>query len=405
VISVVSLVVGVPACGKVTRTSFSSADAGDAAPSGTSAPATHASNGGQVELEVHAALRCGECHGELFSQWKGSAHARAGKGDLYQRMRRLAGDTECARCHEPLAQLVEPAHPAARDGITCEVCHTISQVEVGDHAASFRLHPEEHTKYGPLCDARDHYFHKMGCSPLHSESRFCAGCHHWTSPALVAKGITVLGEYEEWLASSYAKRGVECQDCHMPWDVAALAEGSPTRVNASHHGFSGASGDLRTQAITTTVALRQRGGRAELTIVLKNGRAGHYVPTGLPERRLLLEAASLDASDQELDRVQRIYGKVLVNDAGEPVPFFAAAKQASDTRIAPNEERRELLEVSTVGAVSVLVRLVWIDVAAEVARGLGHEPRREVLYQQRLALGRTKAPSGRAAPTVVPVTP
>ena len=321
-------------------------------------------------------------------------------------MRRLAPPDECVRCHEPLSQLVEDNHPAARDGVACEVCHTISEVAVSDHAGTFRMRPEEHTKYGPLCDAQDHYFHKMGCSPLHSESRFCAGCHHWSTAPLLAAGIQVLGEYEEWRTSSYAGRGVSCQDCHMPWDVAALAEGSPTRVNASHHGFAGPSGDLRKQAITTTAAVHPHGGRAELAVVLKNERAGHFVPTGLPERRLVLEVASLDAADREVDRAQRVYGKVLVNDAGETVPFFAATKQSSDTRIAPLEERKELLELSIAGAVSVLVRLVWVETAEEVAKVLGHEPRREVLYEERLATSGRKSSKGPVKPPrSVTVTP
>jgi Cytochrome c554 and c-prime len=356
---------------------------------------------GEPTPEVHAAARCAECHGELFSQWKESRHARAATSDSYLRARKVAGGAECARCHEPLAKLVEADHPASRDGVNCDVCHTMATVEVTGPSATFRLRPDERTKYGPLCDAVDHYFHKMGCSPLHAESQFCAACHHWSTPVLAAAEVRVFGEYEEWRESGYAKRSVSCQDCHMPWNVAPLAVGSAARVNAAHHGFWGETGELRKGSLTVKTTIEQTGERLRLQILVKNSGAGHYVPTGLPERRVVLEATTLDASERELDRAERTYGKILVNVAGDTVPFFSAVKQASDTRLAPEEERKETLELAaSAAATAVQVRLVWIDLALDVARALAYEPAREVMYEERRALGRPKgAPNRRGTIT------
>jgi hypothetical protein len=350
---------------------------------------------------VHAASRCAECHGELFAQWKESRHARAATNDLYLRTRKGGGEGECARCHEPLANLVEADHPASRDGVNCEACHTMAAVEVTAERATFRLRPEERTKYGPLCDAVDHYFHKMGCSPLHSESQFCAGCHHWSTPLLGGSKVRVLGEYDEWRESSYAKRAVSCQDCHMPWNVAPLAAGSAARVNASHHGFWGETGDLRKRSLTVGMIIKPTGEQLHLEVSVKNSGAGHYVPTGVPEHRVILEASTLDASEREIDRVERTYGKILVNERDQPVFFASAAKQASDTRLAPEEERKETLDFPTSEATAaVRVRLVWIDIAADIAGGLGYEPKREVMYEERRALRpRKQSPLGRGPTT------
>jgi hypothetical protein len=351
--------------------------------------------------EVHAAARCAECHGDLHSQWKESRHARAATSDLYVLTRKAAGAGECGRCHEPLSKLIEAEHPASRDGVNCDACHTMASVDVNEASATFKLRPEERTKFGPLCDAVDHYFHKMGCSPLHGESRFCASCHHWSSPVLAAAKVRVFGEFEEWRESGYAKRSVSCQDCHMPWNVAPLAAGSAARVNASHHGFWGESGDLRKRALTVKMTIKKTDERLRLEVLVKNSGAGHYVPTGLPEHRIVLEAVTLDGSDGELDRAERTYGKILVNEAGETVPFFSAVKQTSDTRLAPEEERGETLELAAADtATAVKVRLVWLDVAADIARKLAYEPVREIMFEEKRTLRPAKgSPNARGTTT------
>jgi hypothetical protein len=352
--------------------------------------------------EVHAASRCAECHGELFAQWKDSRHARAAKSDLYSRMQRAAPKGECARCHEPLAKMVEADHPASGDGVNCDACHTMAAVDVSDDTAVFRLRPEERTKYGPLCDAVDHYFHKMGCSPLHAESQFCAGCHHWSIPVGAEAKVRVLGEYDEWRESAYARKAVSCQDCHMPWNVAPLAAGSAARVNASHHGFSGETGDLRKRALTVRMTVTDNGEQLRLAILVKNSGAGHYVPTGVPEHRIVLEATALDGSEHEIARAERTYGKTLVNEQGQPVFFFSAVKQASDTRIAPGEERSETFDLAAREAAAIKVRLVWMDVATDIARALAYEPIRELMYEERRALRPQKgSPNRQATPPAI----
>ena len=337
----------------------------------------------EPKAELHAAARCAECHGELYAQWKESRHARAATSDLYLRTRKAAGTGECMRCHEPLARLVESDHPASRDGVNCDTCHTMAAVDMSSDSATFRLRPEERTKYGPLCDAVDHYFHKMGCSPLHGEAQFCAACHRWSNALGDGTKVRLLGEFDEWRESSYAKKAVSCQDCHMPWQVAPVAAGAATRVNASHHGFWGEVGDLRKRSLTVKTTIKQTGKQLGVELRVKNSGAGHYVPTGLPEHRVVLEATLRDTADRELDRAERVYAKNLVDDTGRPALFFSAAKQASDTRIAPDEERTETLEFALPeDATTVKVRLVWMDMASELARTLAYEPVREVMYEE-----------------------
>lgn len=54
--------------------------------------------------------------------------------------------------------------------------------------------------------------HHVVNSELHTRSEFCAACHEFCNP----NGLSVSGMYGEWEGSSYAKRGAQCQDRHMP---------------------------------------------------------------------------------------------------------------------------------------------------------------------------------------------
>jgi hypothetical protein len=150
-------------------------------------------------LFVSSALRCGECHEHAEREWRRSAHARAASEPLYQAMRAEPGAEGCDRCHAPLAAALGPGDAVTAEGVTCDVCHTIDRVELGQKGAIFALRLDGNVKFGPLCDARDQYFHRMGCSPLHREAIFCAACHTHREGDL-----PVYTEYQEWRDGPYA---------------------------------------------------------------------------------------------------------------------------------------------------------------------------------------------------------
>src|SRR6185503_10000384 len=124
--------------------------------------------------------------------------------------------------------------------------------------------------YGPLCDARDHYFHKMGCSPLHKEARFCGGCHLFTQHGKAGEDLAVFAEFDEWSKGPYGKTGTPCPDCHMPESQAEVAAGSAKRPTVSHHGFLGLEGDLRRRALAMSVTAEPEGTKLAVRVTLKN---------------------------------------------------------------------------------------------------------------------------------------
>ncbi|HUS30344.1 MAG TPA: multiheme c-type cytochrome [Kofleriaceae bacterium] len=268
--------------------------------------------------------RCGECHEKMFDEWESSAHAQAVSSELYKKSVAAAKDVTCERCHAPLASEV-PRDAIVTEGVTCDVCHTLREPKPSVDGGSWKLAIDDMVKFGPRCDLKDHYFHRMGCSPEHKTAEICGTCHWWEP-----KGLPVFTEYADWKAGP--KHDTPCQDCHMPKSRAALATGSPVRDGVPHHGLLGKAKDLRKTSLHMDAKLAPDGA---LTVMLENKHAAHYVPSGLPERRIVVRARLLDASGAEAWHDQRELGRMLVDANGKEAPFWAATRVGSDTRIAP----------------------------------------------------------------------
>lgn len=321
-------------------------------------------------LVVRPAIRCAECHGKMHAEWVGGAHAKAETSPLYRVMRAAAPPAlGCDRCHAPLAPHVEPGDRVVSEGVTCEVCHSIHTVE--ERPAGFTMALSANVQRGPICDAKDHYFHKMGCSPLHAESKFCAGCH-----ILTLEKLPVLTDYEEWKSGPYGEI-LDCQDCHMPRSTAEVAEGSPAREGVSSHGFR----PIRAALIGSLVVTRN-GGALDVEVDLRNAGAAHLVPGGFPGRQLLVRVMALDKAGGELARGERIYERRLVDAAGKPAPFYAAAREEQDTRLRPKEDRVEQFTLPALGAAHVRLQVARRAISPEVAAAVGWAPEPETILVQ-----------------------
>ncbi len=349
---------------------------------------------------VSASGRCGECHGKMESEWKGSAHARAGQTAIYRAMRSRAEPASCDRCHAPLTALIDPSEPAAQEGVTCDVCHTIAAVTAKASGAGFELRAYDNVKYGPLCDAKDHYFHKMGCSTLHTESTFCAGCHLLYVTTRRGESLPVFTEYEEWREGPYRSMGVDCQGCHMPEAPAEVAVGSPKRVAVAHHGFLGREGTLRREAIQLRVVVARQEGKLHVEVALHNNGAGHKVPTGMPGKRLVLRVRALDESGSVFSRLEQSYARILVDERNAEAPFYAAARLSLDNRLGPDERRNETFDLEAPFAGRLQVELIWKEIDDSVAAALGVPlPREQLLREISVAFS---APSARKAKRPLP---
>lgn len=332
----------------------------------------------------------------MEQEWRSSAHARADRTPLYVAMRARADAAGCDRCHAPLALLLDPLDPAGREGVSCDVCHTLAAVRPRRSGAALVLRIDDVVRYGPLCDAKDHYFHKMGCSPLHEQSALCGGCHLYYAPSPSGAELPVYTEFEEWAEGPYRDQDLPCQHCHMPGAMAEVATGAGRRSAVPHHGLLGSGGDLRRSALRLRLVVA--GGREQIRVEasLKNVGAGHKVPTGLPGRRVVLRLRALDAHSLETDRAEQNYGRVLVDAAGVEVPFYAAARLASDNRLAPEQTRVETFQLRAPGAGRVEVELAWREIGEAVAASLGLRPEEQVMLRAQVPFGPGRPGGGRS---------
>ncbi len=300
-----------------------------------------------------SAAVCAECHQSIHAVWRESLHSKSWVNGVFQAAYRRTKETYgakqgrvCMSCHAPTVRHTkdyDAKEPITAEGVTCDFCHSVKGVDMSDAVDPIRVEVGA-AKYGPLRHAQSPA-HKIVNSELHKRSEFCASCHEYRNP----NGLTVLGTYSEWKGSSYAKRGTQCQDCHMPLvpgRVVALdvKPDAPTSVNL--HNISGSHDIERVrQAVTLEVeGYEWIGDRVWAYLKVTNKGSGHCFPTGLPMHRAVLEITLRDGS-AAVGMREIPFEIVMLTKDGKPISteheaFTVAARIRSDTRLKPNEARR-----------------------------------------------------------------
>ncbi len=202
--------------------------------------------------------KCGECHQDIYEQWKSSMHHFASFNNQFYRrsiehMQELSG-TEgskwCAGCHDhavffngrfdkPIKDQVET--PEAQNGLGCVSCHSITHVNgtVGNASFTIRYPPlhELASSETPLVKAASEYLTYLNPEPhrqtfirpfMRNNSEFCATCHkvHLDQPVNNYRWFRGFNEYDNWQASGvsgqgarsfyYPEQSATCNTCHMP---------------------------------------------------------------------------------------------------------------------------------------------------------------------------------------------
>ncbi len=290
---------------------------------------------------------CKKCHGVIYDQWKSSRHSNSftepNFGKVYRATQSTSPDRAslCRFCHNPIATIPKGYKKEGiteGEGITCDFCHTVKEVTIGNDFPRFVNTPG--TKRGPIADARSPY-HETEFSPLLLDSKFCAGCHEFTNE----NGVPVLTTYSEWEQSFYRGEGIHCQFCHLP----QLFPGSDEEGPPDHTMQGGYYPEKIREAITMTGTLRFRKKEAILEIELFNDRSGHKVPTGIPTHRLIVNARLNGDRGEVIGEKQVFIERVLGNREGKPISsaadmFLNASTVLKDNRIGPKEKRMLTLE-------------------------------------------------------------
>ena len=301
--------------------------------------------------------QCGQCHKELYENWKRSLHADASSNAVfhaaYMQVYFVQGERArpaCLNCHAPVAYFNNDpklTQPISREGVSCDFCHSIAEVLPGTpESPQFRFEFGG-VKQGPLSDPKSSA-HKTRFNELYQQSLFCKGCHELKS----ATGVPLITTWSEWQESPYADKGVTCQQCHMeqiPGRTVAASIQKSERTQISNHDVgAGHSLTKRRQALEIKIAgIETHRNRVRVLVDLTNKGAGHQMPTGLPVKKIILKVKIEDASGARRQSQKKVYQKILADGQGQPVTQVVdlmlgkATTVVSDNRIAPLETRRE----------------------------------------------------------------
>jgi len=202
----------------------------------------------------------------------------------------------CNGCHAPLAFLagdIPPKRPAegtrANEGVSCDVCHSITGFE-GDTPFNFNftVSPGE-AKQGtrPGVESPGH---EIAVNDFLGTAEFCGTCHNEKDPW----GMWVKATHLEWKDSPQARSGIVCQDCHMPPAAGNPAPevGGSDHEDVRQHLFHGAHDNGK---LAGAVEVRihpdllevEPGDTVRLTATVVNAKAGHMIPTGSAEERVV----------------------------------------------------------------------------------------------------------------------
>jgi len=203
---------------------------------------------------------CGECHKDIYEQWKSSMHRFSSFNNQFYRksiehMQDVQGSTQgskwCAGCHDhavffngrfdqPMKEQMDT--PEAQNGLGCVSCHSIVHVNGSMGNGGFTIeYPPLHdlaSSHNPWIRQIDRLLTFTAPEPHRrtfikpfmrgDSAEFCSSCHkvHLDVPVNNYRWLRGFNDYDNWQASGvsgqgarsfyYPEKSMACADCHMP---------------------------------------------------------------------------------------------------------------------------------------------------------------------------------------------
>ncbi len=211
---------------------------------------------------------CLRCHEDIHKTWMHSVHKfssfnnppylasiRATREALFKRDGDVQAARFCAGCHDPVPffsgafddpKFDDPDYDLSKDemaqaGITCTVCHAITNVNSPRGNADYTIEEPQHYPFvysdspflqwvnETLVKAKPAMHKKTFLKPLHKTAEFCSTCHkvHLPKELNAYKFLRGQNHYDSFLLSGVSGHGVSsfyypkkaevnCNGCHMP---------------------------------------------------------------------------------------------------------------------------------------------------------------------------------------------
>jgi len=207
---------------------------------------------------------CLKCHPDAYKSWSHSAHRfssfnnpayLASVRETREVSLKRDGDVKasrwCAGCHDPVPffsgafddpNFDDVNHPTSQAGITCTVCHAVTNVNSTRGNADFTIEEPLHYPFAfsenpmlqwvnqQLIKAKPAFHKKTFLKDFHKTSEFCSTCHKVHLPFALNQYKDFLrgqNHYDSWLLSGVSGHGARsfyypeksqkaCAGCHMP---------------------------------------------------------------------------------------------------------------------------------------------------------------------------------------------
>ncbi len=207
---------------------------------------------------------CQKCHADVHRGWSDSVHRFSSFNNppylasvvetrevAMQRDGNVQASRWCAGCHDPVpffsGAFDDPKfdminHPTAQAGITCTVCHAITNVNSTRGNADFTIEEPQHYPFAysdnpllqwvnnQLVKAKPEFHKKTFLKPFHKTAEFCSVCHKVHLPYALNHYKEFLrgqNHYDPYLLSGVSGHGARsfyyppeaetnCNGCHMP---------------------------------------------------------------------------------------------------------------------------------------------------------------------------------------------
>ncbi len=303
---------------------------------------------GEVRAE-----NCGNCHKEIYEEWKTSTHANALSDLQFQSELSKPSSPKwlCLNCHTPIANQretlvnylkngdyktpVEEPNPhfdpkMKAEAVTCAVCHV-------------RL-DEQGQSYVIGANGKTNPPHPVKIQPDLLRNR-CLDCHN-ANYVLDDQLVCAFKTGSEMEQKGNAHGKIACGSCHMPAIQRKIVKPElQTPVRTSHkHAFIGGGipkrfdlyskqiqGGYQTGLLVQNLNWKQSKDVLEYSVTFTNQNAAHNIPTGDPERFILVRISLLDTNGNILESKEIKYG--------QEWEWWPKAKLISDSRILPGETR------------------------------------------------------------------
>ncbi|RPI03661.1 MAG: hypothetical protein EHM72_00835 [Calditrichaeota bacterium] len=340
--------------------------------------------------EVQSFRSCADCHRQITHEWQQSRHAQSTErtNPFFAAMVKWARSSsaedveKCKKCHQPVSALglnEYDSRTLAVEGVTCDVCHA-TRMKGNGKDAWFELLPTN-VKQGPSKDAVP-VSHSAEFSSVLTSPQFCQTCHGNMEKS---HQFDICSTEEEYHKSSFARKGVTCQDCHMPAMEGKSADLGKIRNINSHIFYGGYNAEILRNCANVKITLEKNSSALRAAVEVTNRTVGHSLPTGSPLRMVVLTVQALDENDQVLwqnfgdspfEDSKSVFMRLLQNDSGAaPVPPWEATSIKFDQRLSPDESRTLVFDIPVPHVKQVQATLTYFPAPATLISKFGLEAR------------------------------